>query len=575
MAEKRKLQAEIDKTLKRVEEGIADFDDLVEKAHDATTPSQKEKLETELKREIKKLQRLRDQIKTWLAAFEVKDKAPLEDARRAIEKEMEKFKACEKLFKIKAFSKEGLAQQPKVDPTEAEREKHRRWIRSLMDKISTTIDFKEAELEMSKKRSRNKAEQERRVELERDVATLKWHMQKLDQVLRRLENESIEMSKLDELKDMLDCWADEGSSENEVGPLPLDDEIYAGLGLEDGSDDASAAAFLHVSVDDRVASSFSAAAVEQPETNDDGSKQTIKGPDNQREPRRHSDASQASPAASPAPRTEVDDASASPKLAAATLPSEEDTSSSSAFVPPQTTHAADSPTLIKQTDLEPGPREANTGSDTLTYQQKGVEPPGTPQSDKATPADVGSPPQSNVPATMSPEDAAAMDDLEKLARIVEAASQNLPTLPQRRHFRYYQPKTPLTDLPPSFPTQPLKNFATAEFFANLDLDTLFFTFYHQQGTYQQYLAARELKRKSWCYHKKYLTWFQPQSGPKFNTDRGPRGTYVYFDSETGWCSRVKNDFTFELCYLENEMPAPPPISSEGLPTQDVGIQQQQ
>jgi CCR4-NOT transcriptional regulation complex NOT5 subunit len=26
-------------------------------------------------------------------------------------------------------------------------------------------------------------------------------------------------------------------------------------------------------------------------------------------------------------------------------------------------------------------------------------------------------------------------------------------------------------------------------------DTLFFIFYYQQGTYQQYLAARELKKK--------------------------------------------------------------------------------
>ena len=36
----------------------------------------------------------------------------------------------------------------------------------------------------------------------------------------------------------------------------------------------------------------------------------------------------------------------------------------------------------------------------------------------------------------------------------------------------------------------------------------FFIFYQQQGTYQQYLAARELKKQSWRYHKKYLTWFQ-------------------------------------------------------------------
>lgn len=36
------------------------------------------------------------------------------DARRLIEKEMERFKICEKEMKTKAFSKEGLEQQPKT-----------------------------------------------------------------------------------------------------------------------------------------------------------------------------------------------------------------------------------------------------------------------------------------------------------------------------------------------------------------------------------------------------------------------------------------------------------------------------
>lgn len=45
-------------------------------------------------------------------------------------------------------------------------------------------------------------------------------------------------------------------------------------------------------------------------------------------------------------------------------------------------------------------------------------------------------------------------------------------------------------------------------FEKLNTDTLFLIFYYQQGSYQQYLAARELKRQSWRYHKKYMTWFQ-------------------------------------------------------------------
>lgn len=41
----------------------------------------------------------------------------LVDARKQIEREMERFKICEKETKTKAFSKEGLGQQPKTVTT--------------------------------------------------------------------------------------------------------------------------------------------------------------------------------------------------------------------------------------------------------------------------------------------------------------------------------------------------------------------------------------------------------------------------------------------------------------------------
>ncbi len=94
MGANRKLQAEIDRTLKRVSEGIEVFDQIWEKVSPqseigpskpgsfhpgpdrrscvqrkdfdtGTNPAQKEKYEADLKKEIKKLQRYRDQIKTW------------------------------------------------------------------------------------------------------------------------------------------------------------------------------------------------------------------------------------------------------------------------------------------------------------------------------------------------------------------------------------------------------------------------------------------------------------------------------------------------------------------------------
>jgi hypothetical protein len=51
----------------------------------STNQTQKEKLETDLKTQIKKLQRLRDQIKTWVASNDIKDKSALLENRRLIE----------------------------------------------------------------------------------------------------------------------------------------------------------------------------------------------------------------------------------------------------------------------------------------------------------------------------------------------------------------------------------------------------------------------------------------------------------------------------------------------------------
>jgi len=81
----RKLQQEVDRCFKRVAEGIAAFESTFEKIQQATNQAQKEKLEDTLKREIKKLQRQRDLIKSWAAGGEIKDKKPLVEHRKAIE----------------------------------------------------------------------------------------------------------------------------------------------------------------------------------------------------------------------------------------------------------------------------------------------------------------------------------------------------------------------------------------------------------------------------------------------------------------------------------------------------------
>lgn len=76
---------EIDRCIKKVTEGVDTFEDIWQKVHNATNSNQKEKYEADLKKEIKKLQRLRDQIKAWIASAEIKDKSSLLEYRRLIE----------------------------------------------------------------------------------------------------------------------------------------------------------------------------------------------------------------------------------------------------------------------------------------------------------------------------------------------------------------------------------------------------------------------------------------------------------------------------------------------------------
>jgi hypothetical protein len=77
--------AEIDRTLKSVSQGVEVFESTFDKLNHASNATQKDKLENDLKTQIKKLQRMRDQIKAWLGSSDIKDKSALLDNRKLIE----------------------------------------------------------------------------------------------------------------------------------------------------------------------------------------------------------------------------------------------------------------------------------------------------------------------------------------------------------------------------------------------------------------------------------------------------------------------------------------------------------
>uniref|UniRef100_A0A9J7Y9X5 CCR4-NOT transcription complex subunit 3 n=1 Tax=Cyprinus carpio carpio TaxID=630221 RepID=A0A9J7Y9X5_CYPCA len=233
MADKRKLQGEIDRCLKKVAEGVEQFEDIWKKLYNAANANQKEKYESDLKKEIKKLQRLRDQIKTWVASSEIKDKRQLVENRKLIETQMERFKIVERETKTKAYSKEGLGLAQKVDPAQKEKEEVGQWLANTIDTLNMQVDQFESEVEslsvQTKKKKGDKEKQDRIEELKRMIERHRYHILMLESILRMLDNDSIQVDAIRKIKDdveyYLDSSQDPDFEENEF--------IYDDIDLED------------------------------------------------------------------------------------------------------------------------------------------------------------------------------------------------------------------------------------------------------------------------------------------------------------------------------------------------------
>ncbi|XP_066372090.1 uncharacterized protein [Miscanthus floridulus] len=236
MGASRKLQGEIDRVLKKVQEGVDVFDSIWNKVYDTENANQKEKFEADLKKEIKKLQRYRDQIKTWIQSSEIKDKKvsasyeqALMDARKQIEREMERFKVCEKETKTKAFSKEGLGQQPKTDPKEKAKAETRDWLNNVVCDLESQIDNFEAEIEgLSIKKGKQRPP--RLVHLEKSITRHKAHIKKLESILRLLDNDELSPEQVNDVKDFLDDYVERNQEDfDEFSDV---EDLYSTLPME-------------------------------------------------------------------------------------------------------------------------------------------------------------------------------------------------------------------------------------------------------------------------------------------------------------------------------------------------------
>jgi hypothetical protein len=120
---------------------------------------------------------------------------------------MEKFKACEKEMKTKAFSKEGLIQSAKLDPKAQEKLEVTTWLQSQVEDLLLQVEQAEAEIETlqgggGKKRGKGSSSSAGRLEdLEHLNDRRKWHVNRLELILRLLDNGSLTTDRVQALKE--------------------------------------------------------------------------------------------------------------------------------------------------------------------------------------------------------------------------------------------------------------------------------------------------------------------------------------------------------------------------------------
>lgn len=119
-------------------------------------------------------------------------------------------------------------------------------------------------------------------------------------------------------------------------------------------------------------------------------------------------------------------------------------------------------------------------------------------------------------------------------RMLEESFARRPDVFDSEKPRNYKPQKLVPYTPAHYPQQPLPIFDDPRLYSRVDQDALFYSFYYRQGTYQQYLAAKELKSTSWRFHKQYQTWFQRHEEPQQITEDFEKGTYRFFDYESTW-----------------------------------------
>lgn len=550
----RKLQQEIDKANKKISEGLVVFFDILDKLQTSDIQSQREKLESDLKKEIKKLQRSRDQLKQWLADTSIKlDKSQIQENRSRIEHAMDKFKELEKLLKIKQFLNEGLELQSLKrlhkfnDPEDAKKHEAADYISDMIDKLNQQTEALDSELhllQLQLKKSKSAALVQTSIdEVKARSNRNADHVSRLEQVLRNLENDRLDPARVDDIKDDLEHYVDHNQDDEYFGY----DDFYDVLELNDDDFDAS---FTQSNGDDET---------HEYRDTENGLESASRPSTKPESPRPVSSVPIAKKKASVVP------AANPPPFAGSGLYLSVAKAAVSKAPPPGLNPGLKSSTASPQAQLS----HLNDDLQKRAVAQNAFQTLGT------SPGQMSAP-QSQLPPAVSNEGKTFWDTIPRLSSIPQSRLQNplpfqsislllelsllnCPDLFDAEKPRQYNP----VNIHPSsvdYPQEPMYELNLSAFMRKFDNDTLFFCFYYSDAVdnLAKWNASRELSRRNWVFNTELKQWLSREDKPKGrsmlmvqkeeeaseSSDDDKEENYKYFDYERTWLTRRKEKFRF-------------------------------
>lgn len=231
----RKLQKEVDAIFKKIHEGLDLFNYYFQRHEASNNDSQREKLESDLKKEIKKLQKFRDQIKTWQLNESMEATiAPskLQEHRKLVEEAMECYKEVEKNSKMKSFSNQSIMLAA-LDSGETELSEETlesiEYLQGIIDELNGQLEVLEEEYEkLSGKKARKNnlhAIEERKQELESFINTDNFHIEHLESLIGYLKNGKISAELISTIQDYLNFYVESNQDPDFIDDDTLYDEL--------------------------------------------------------------------------------------------------------------------------------------------------------------------------------------------------------------------------------------------------------------------------------------------------------------------------------------------------------------